>query len=250
MSNSTNCGIYLIKNLKNNKEYIGQTWDLVDRKKKWSKQLKNKSGRYNQHLENSFAKYGAENFEFSIIDDDCDDQFDLNTTEIYYIWERDSYNPEYGYNKTHGGEGGKATEETILKLSGKNNHNYGKPVWNTGIKRPEITGENNWINKLTPEERQEECRIRSERMTGEGNSMFGVEPWNKDKKRPEMSGENHPNTDFTNDNVRDIKRKILTMTYRGAIKDIAAEYDVHPRVISKIKNGHSWKHVKIDEDDD
>lgn len=59
-------GIYEIKNIINGKRYIGQARNLRKRKSQHFAKLKrNEHG--NQHLQNSFNKYGYSNFEFSII---------------------------------------------------------------------------------------------------------------------------------------------------------------------------------------
>jgi hypothetical protein len=73
---------------------------------------------------------------------------------------------------------------------------------------------------------------------------------NKVTVKLHLKGENAPNTDLTNNIVRDIKRKLLTMTYWGAINDIAAIYNVSADTISNIKRGKSFTDVKIDEDGD
>ena len=59
-------GIYMIENQANGKIYIGQTSDLERRKKEHLNKLKNKT-HHNLHLQNSFNKYGEDNFVFKII---------------------------------------------------------------------------------------------------------------------------------------------------------------------------------------
>lgn len=61
-----NCGIYQIRNIINNKIYIGQSIDLKLRKKMHFSNLRNNS-HGNKHLQNSWNKYGSENFIFEIL---------------------------------------------------------------------------------------------------------------------------------------------------------------------------------------
>lgn len=86
-------GIYKIRNKINGKIYIGKSVNLQSRKNSHFYLLrKQKHG--NIHLQRSFNKYGAENFEFSIIEI-VNEEF-LNEKEIYYIKE---LKPEYNIMK-------------------------------------------------------------------------------------------------------------------------------------------------------
>ena len=61
-------GIYMIKNLKNNKVIVGHTQRQF--KKRWQEYLWNlRKGIYrNKHLQNSWNKYKEENFKFLILE--------------------------------------------------------------------------------------------------------------------------------------------------------------------------------------
>ena len=121
------CGIYMIQNLVNGKIYIGQA---VDIERRWGVHKSELRGNYhdNKHLQSAWNKDGESNFEFTIICE-CDEN-QLNTKEIDYIAKLKTYNPDFGYNKTYGGEGGRPTEETRRKqsesLKGENHPMYGK----------------------------------------------------------------------------------------------------------------------------
>ena len=115
-------GIYKIKNLINDKVYIGQS---VDVEKRWSThkaELKN-NYHHNIHLQNAWNKYGEENFEFSIIEECYTNQ--LNQREIYWIAKFNSC--ETGYNLTSGGGNTESFSKSIIQFdcTGKELRRYG-----------------------------------------------------------------------------------------------------------------------------
>ena len=107
-------GIYCITNTVNGKKYIGQSWDIEHR---WRKYGRNS---HNSHLEKSIKKYGINNFKFEILRSFTDSgltQILLNLFEDKYIQEYKTTNPEYGYNKRDGGGDGKLSDETKKRIS-------------------------------------------------------------------------------------------------------------------------------------
>ena len=103
--------IYYIKNLIDNKYYIGQTINEL------SERWKNHKKKYSncRYLKNAFIKYGFKNFEFKLICI-CFDE-DLDKFEIDYIKHYNSLVPN-GYNLKQGGlGGGKHNQETKDKIS-------------------------------------------------------------------------------------------------------------------------------------
>lgn len=122
-----NSGIYQIRNVVNNKVYIGQAINVFRRLSEHCDDLiQNKH--FNRHLQRSFNKYKSENFEYSIICSVPVDQ--LNLAEKAAIYMFTSTNPLFGFNKTFGGEGGSPTEEIKKKMSiarsGENHPLFGK----------------------------------------------------------------------------------------------------------------------------
>ena len=93
--------IYKIENQVNGKVYIGKTLDIPERR--WKEHLHDcqYEGYKNKPLYRAFAKYGVENFEFSVIEQ-CSD-VDVNEREIYWIEKYGSF--KNGYNATLGGDG-------------------------------------------------------------------------------------------------------------------------------------------------
>lgn len=94
-------GIYCIENLIDSKKYIGSTTCFQKRYSKHLFELKN--GLHSSlHLQQSYLKYGANNFQFYIIEliDKGTPDFEeiLLNTENQYIEKFESNNKQYGYN--------------------------------------------------------------------------------------------------------------------------------------------------------
>lgn len=88
-------GIYKIENLVNGKVYIGQSKNV--QKRIWEHRYQLKKGIHdNIYLQNSFNKYGIENFDFSVIEL-CPVE-ELNSKEMYYVSLYNSHDRLYGYN--------------------------------------------------------------------------------------------------------------------------------------------------------
>lgn len=97
--------IYKYENLLNHKIYVGQTVHLAERQ--WEHQYK--SSYIKTKFYNAIRKYGWENFSFAVIEQvnaDTNEELArlLDSLEIQYIEQYNSYNN--GYNLTLGGRGG------------------------------------------------------------------------------------------------------------------------------------------------
>jgi len=117
MKNDCKSGVYRIINLLNEKFYIGSTIDLMKRKVNHFNILKINKHK-NKHLQNSWNKYGEENFKFEIIEL-VEDVNNLIDREQYYIskyW--DSCKTCYNISPTAGNTlGVKMSEESKMKMS-------------------------------------------------------------------------------------------------------------------------------------
>lgn len=106
--------IYGILNKVNNKIYVGKSIRVNARFKSHFNSFKRKE-KINEHLMRAFEKHGTENFEFIILEIIGADK--INVRERHWIKHYKSFNKNFGYNKTMGGDGGNLTTETKLKLS-------------------------------------------------------------------------------------------------------------------------------------
>lgn len=142
-----------------NKCYIGQTINLVERKRT----LYNPNKYYSGHrLDNAIKKYGIENFQYEIIIQIVESSKEklrekLDELEKFYIEKYDSYNN--GYNMTLGGSGSNGcfqTEESKRKISEKAKGRKGSMLG----------------RRLTEEQKNKISNFAKTR-TGEKNSFYG-----------------------------------------------------------------------------
>ena len=119
------CGVYKIRNKINAKVIIGSSKNI---KKRWNayRSTLNKGVYSNLYLQNSWDKYGASNFEFSILEE-CSEA-ELLIKEDKWMEHYKSMDSKYGYNlKT--AERQIPSKETRKKMSGAKK---GKSPWNKG----------------------------------------------------------------------------------------------------------------------
>jgi group I intron endonuclease len=108
--------IYLITNLVNGKQYVGQTINLEERE---SSHRRANGGCPAIH--NAIRKYGWDNFSFDVVFEHDDERFAIEVMEPLFIEWFDTF--ENGYNLTLGGDGGRGserapiTEDTRQKMS-------------------------------------------------------------------------------------------------------------------------------------
>lgn len=123
-------GIYIIKNVKNNKVYVGSTnKSLLLRKKQHFNNLKNNKHE-NPYLQNSWNKHGENNFLFIVILEQEKINIDeLLKLESNIIKKYKALDRKFGYNICEVGKsrlGTKWSEESKSKRIGKGNPMFGK----------------------------------------------------------------------------------------------------------------------------
>ncbi len=126
-------GVYLIKNIKTGKVYIGSSIKLEAREQRHFKNLID-GNHHSNKLQNSYNKYGKDFFIFESIEEYEEiDNNKLIQREQYWIDYYNSYNN--GYNcrpkaeNNYGHEHSEETKKLMSKLhSGKNNAMYGRKL--------------------------------------------------------------------------------------------------------------------------
>ena len=110
-------GIYLIKNIVNNKVYVGSAVN-IDKRWKEHKYSLNKGKHHSCHFQSAWYKYGEQNFTFDIIEEVSNPEHLLAYEQVYLDYYK-SYEKDRGYNicKVAGSFlGMKHSEETKQKI--------------------------------------------------------------------------------------------------------------------------------------
>lgn len=111
--------IYLITNNFNNLVYVGQARKSLENRIYWyKKDLVLKKDKPNAIVK-VMQEHGFENFSFTILEDNIDDQSILDERERYWINYYQSNNPDKGYNKDTGGISGGFKSKDTKALIGK-----------------------------------------------------------------------------------------------------------------------------------
>lgn len=187
-------GIYCITNIVNNKKYIGQSVDVVDRLAHHKSALRNHR-HANSYLQYSWDKYGSENFTFEILTTCHED--DLDEQEQRFIRSYHTMDRRYGYNFESGGSKNKhVSAESRQKMSEK--------------KKGKYAGANNPMYGKSIPCSEERKKMLSQKMSGSGNPMYGVHQTISDEqkqKESEMfSGAGNPF--FGKHHTEDAKKKM------------------------------------------
>ena len=122
-------GIYVIRNLVNQKVYVGKSVNIYFRIKQHITLLNTKSKDENPHLINAWHKYGKDNFDYYVIEyidstkfNTEDELFEfVQQRETHWILELNALDKEKGYNLRLDSSGGMIpSDETRKKLSEAN----------------------------------------------------------------------------------------------------------------------------------
>lgn len=143
--------IYCIKNIINNKEYVGLTTRPL--KERWKQHIyesnKQDSWEWNTPLGNAIKKYGKDSFQVFVLEH-CISIDEMKQKEIQLIKERKSLASETGYNLTLGGDGRlgyKLSEETKRKIG---QGNLGKIMSVDAREKMSVAAKKRCVGKLSP----------------------------------------------------------------------------------------------------
>ena len=190
MDNEKISGIYKIENKINKKKYIGSSIDILHRWENNHKKELNGNYHHNLHLQNAWRKYGAENFFFTILEDQVEEE-DLEPRENCWMTAYESLKREKGYNIRQADRRAPLSEETIKRMSEAQKNKSEEHKRRIGeAHKGKITSEETkkkmsevHMGKKFSEESRKKM---SEAMKGQRRSpvtefKIGSTPWNKGK---------------------------------------------------------------------
>ena len=203
-------GIYVIRNLTNQKVYVGKSKNIYKRLHQHLSDIKILERNYNEnpHLLNSVLKYGIENFDYYVIEyfEEYNENLEalLSERELFWMNKLDCLNPEKGYNLRYDSEGNCfVSNETREKISIRL-----KKEWKDGIRskhseKLKSYWENNDIRKL------EQSKIMSKNKTKYSYDLYKDDVFieNCDYKRLCELELKNSITDFSKKKTDEIKFK-------------------------------------------
>ena len=249
------CGIYAIRNLVNQKIYIGQSWDI----RKRFREHKHHFGfdnHCNQYLQRAWNKHGSVNFAFEILEECLEGE--LNEKEISYILKYRQLTEVY--NLCDGGYGIRGythTEETREKLRELKKL---QPLWMLGRHHSEETkrklSEINMGKKIPKEvvmrsvESRKGYRHSAEarrKMSESSKGSVGPKGFKRSEEAKKKLSEMRRGQNSTSAKLCDVQvYKIKMLLSEGRRnKHIAIMFNISPSVICDIKHGRTWGHIKI-----
>lgn len=214
-------GIYIIENLINGKKYVGSS---VDIKRRWlTHKADFKKGKgVNQHFQNSWNKYGKENFSFNILEEVEPVEDLLLEREYFWINELNLLDPNKGYNK-------KSLEEGVLiNLSSRGSGNN-----SSKLKEEDII---DIVEKLKLGEKT--AKVAKEyNVTGNLVLMIANNLIWRHVKRDTIDTRG---TTLKKEDVVEIKKMLI----KGVCcQDIAKKFKTSRQCIMDIVKGRNWKDV-------
>ena len=116
--------IYGIENLVNDKLYVGQTRNELNKRVNEHKCLLRNNGHSNLYLQNSWNKYGENKFRFFILEDGFTCLEDLSEAEKFWIDVLSLTDSDQGYNLTYGGENNYTLPKEVKDKISNNHSKY------------------------------------------------------------------------------------------------------------------------------
>ena len=234
------CGIYLIKNLINNKIYIGQSKNIKRRIQEHlrSAQPEKYSIKSERDLKTpihlAMRKYGIENFSVNVLEKCAEEQ--LDTEEQYWISLLQANNSSIGYNLTEGGQKNfilSGEKHSQAKLTQLEVIEIKKLLKNTTLTLSEISKKFHNISNSTL------SMINQGKIWNEKNEIYPLR-----KTYYGSKGEKNPRAKFTDELVNEIR---LKYSKGKKLKELQEEYSKYgsASAIRAIVYGESFKHLPI-----
>lgn len=176
--NYYNC-IYMYTNKINNKKYVGQTKNLLDRHRRHVQTSFNKNAKrdYNTPFHRAIRKYGIENFEIKILAENIETQEKLNEYEIFFIKRYKTLNIQNGYNVAEGGYNNPFVGKTEKEMD-----EFKRKV--SESRKGQMIGENNpFYGKKHTEETKNKISKNHANVSGENNPNYGKQMSESQKEK-------------------------------------------------------------------
>lgn len=234
------CGIYLIRNLKNNKIYIGQS---VDIKRRWQEHLRsgqpekycvknNRDSKTPIHL--AMQKYKIENFQIQILEI-CNRE-KLNEREKYWINIFNACDKNIGYNITSGGQDNfalKGEKHSQAKLTENEVKEIKKLLKNSSLNLSEISLKYHNISKSTI------SMINQGKIWYDKDTSYPIR-----KTYTGLRGSKNPRACFTEKQVMELR---IMYSQGKTLKDVPQKYKniASDNAILAIFYGKTYKHLPI-----
>lgn len=262
--------IYRIRNTVNNKLYVGKAIKVKMRWKYGHINPLKKNSHDNKHLQSSWNKYKEENFVFEIIEE-IDDELMLNEREIYWIAYYKSSDPNYGYNKTDGGDGGKMPEESLKKMvktcrergvyenrkhSPETKQKIGKAnkgkTRKKGFKHTETSKLKMSNSQKGKKKSPEHVKKIADAQRGENSKYYQIPRTHEVRQKISNSKLGCTVSDETKEKIRKTLNKfsdeqiieiLIKLKNNETISKIARDYSVNHSTIARIRDNVSYTHI-------
>lgn len=201
--------IYKIKNMINDKIYIGQTTNSFDTR--YHNNLEKRTD--NDHLKKAIHKYGIQNFEIYKIFDVAFSKEELDIKEQCWINYYKSADPNYGYNKmTGGGKYGTHSKEIREKMSRIMKTKMKEVRKNISEEEKQRLREINIGRKLSEEHKRKISQTMKSKVAEGGVNICNVGKSNKGRK---LSDETKKKISKAKQNISKETRRKMSLSSSG-----------------------------------
>ena len=177
----------------------------------------------NKHLQSAWNKYSEKNFVFEIIESfESYDPDIINEREIFWIKYYNSFNKDFGYNNTSGGDGiknYKHTEEAKKKISEASKKQKLSKEHKEALLKS-ITG-----RKKSEEELKKLSNAEKGRKISDSRKGFKMSEEQKQKLSRINKGKPSNNKKLSDEDIENIKQ-IFEKDKKASVVEIAKQYNV------------------------